>query len=61
MQLLTVQSSFKKQYTCKFFVLLFHDIKIVKLNICGKHVLCIFLCVEVMNVMRGSSNNVFLP
>lgn len=52
MQMLTVQSSCKKQYTCKFFVLLFHDIKIVKLNSCGKQLfLCIFLCEKVMNVM----------
>lgn len=35
--MLTVQTSCKKQYTCKVFVLLFHDIKIVKLSNCGKH------------------------
>lgn len=45
MQMLTVQTSCKKQYTCKVFVLLFHDTKIVKLNNCGKHqFLRIFLC-----------------
>lgn len=45
MQMLTVQTSCKKQYTCKVFVLLFHDIKIVKLSNCGKHwFLRIFLC-----------------